>query len=177
MAEEHAKIKMIQRALTGELEEVNIKAVVKDDIRRKVSDDQRKMDSFTHVPETWAVATESERETQEMEGDSKGKDQDGVRNKEAEQSSEREDDGHVGHVDPKDVITTPIEEDNGCEAHEIEEATSKEDIKEVVMDDTAKAIDERHMEYFVLVPETWVVATGPRAIFVVVVELYYACSC
>ena len=91
---------------------------MKEDIRGKESNDQRKMDSFTPVPETWAIATENQRETQEMEGDRKGKDQDGVCNKEAEQSSERDDDGHVGHVDPKDVITTPIEEDNGCEAHE-----------------------------------------------------------
>ena len=87
--------------------------------------DQRKKDSFTHVPGTWAVATESQRETQEMEGDSKGKEQDGVRNKEVEQSSEKEDDGHEGHVDPIDVITTSIEEENGCEAHEIEEATER----------------------------------------------------
>ena len=116
------------------------------------------MNSFTHVPETWAVAIESQRETQEMEGDSKGKDQDGVRNKMAEQSSEREDDGHVGSVDPKDVITTSIEEDNGCEAHEIEEATWKDDIKEVVMDDMTKAIEQRHMQSM-LVPETWAVAT------------------
>ena len=43
-----------------------LKADVKEDIRRKVSDDQRKLDSFTHVPETWAVATKSQRETQEM---------------------------------------------------------------------------------------------------------------
>ena len=107
--------------------------------------DQRKKDSFTHVPGTWAVATESELETQEMEGDRKGKDQDDVRNKEAEQSSERENDGHEGHVDPKDVITTSIEEDNGCEAHEIEEATTKDDIKEVAMDYTGKEVDQRHM--------------------------------
>ena len=86
---------------TDDGSEGKLKADVKEDIRRKVSDDQRKMDSFTHVPETWAVATESQCETQEMEGDSKGKDQDGVHNKEAEQSSERDDDGHVGHVDPR----------------------------------------------------------------------------
>ena len=57
---------------------------MKEDIRTKVSEvvDERKKDSFTHVPETWAVATESQRETQEMEGDKKGKDQDGVQNKE-----------------------------------------------------------------------------------------------
>ena len=62
---------------------------MKDDIRTKVSYDQRKMDSFTHASETWVVATESQRETQEMEGD---------KNKEAEQSSERDDNGHVVHV-------------------------------------------------------------------------------
>ena len=83
---------------------------------------------MTHVPETWAVTTESQRETQEVEGGRKGKDQDDVHNKEVEQSSERDDDGHVGHVDPKDVITTSIEEDNRCEAYEIEEATMKNDI-------------------------------------------------
>ena len=49
--------------------------------------------------------------------------------------------------------------DNGCEAHEIEEETSKYDIKEVVIDDTAKAIGQRHMEYSMLALETWAVAT------------------
>ena len=87
-----------------------------------------------------------------MEGDSEGKEQDGTHIKEAEQSSEREDDGHMGHVDPKDVITTSIEEDNRCEAHDIEEVTSKDDIKEVVMDDKTKAINQSHMEYSMLVP-------------------------
>ena len=62
-------------------------------------------------------------------------------------------------MDPKDVITTSIEEDNGCEAHEIEEATTKNDIKEVAMDDTAKAVNQRYMEYSMLVLETWAVAT------------------
>ena len=52
-----------------------------------MKEDQRNKDSFTHVPETWVVATESQRETQEMEGGNKGKDQDALRNKEAEQSS------------------------------------------------------------------------------------------
>ena len=52
------------------------------------------------------------------------------------------------------MITTSIEEDNGCEAHEIEEATTKNDIKEVAMDDTAKAVDQRHMESSKLVLET-----------------------
>ena len=75
-----------------------LEADVKDYIRIKVSDDQRKMYSFTHVLETWAVATEIQHETQEMEGGNKGKDQDGVHNKEAEQSSERDDNGHVVHV-------------------------------------------------------------------------------
>ena len=67
-------------------------------------------DSFTHVPEIWAVATETQRDTQEMEGGSKGKDQDDVHNKEAEQSTERDDDGQMGHVDPKDVIKTSNKE-------------------------------------------------------------------
>ena len=119
-------------------EDVRIEADVKEDIRRKESNAQRKRDSFTHVPETWAVATESQRETREKDGDSKGKDQDGVCNQEAEQISKSEDDGHVGHEDPKDVITTCAKEDNGCETHEIEEVTSNHDIKEVVMDDTTK---------------------------------------
>ena len=115
--------------------EGKIKADMKEDIRRKVSNDQRKKNSFTHIPETWAVATERQRETQEMEGDKEGKDQDDVHNKEAEQISEREDDNHVGHVDPKDVITTSIEENNGCEAHEIKEIATKNDIEsEMAMD-------------------------------------------
>ena len=65
-----------------------------------------------------------------MEGDKKGKDQDGVQNKESEQSSERDDDGHVGHVDPKDEFATSIEENNGCDAHEIDEAATKNVVKE-----------------------------------------------
>ena len=64
-----------------------------------------------------------------------------------------------GHVDPKDVITTSIEEDNGCEAHDIREVVTKNDIKEVAMDDTTKVFDQRHMESSMLVPETWAVAT------------------
>ena len=134
--------------------EGKLKADVKDDIRTKVSDDQRKMDSCTHVQKTWEVATKSQRETQEMEDGNKGKDQDGVHNKEVEQILERDDDGHVGHVDLKDVIMTSIEEENGCEAHEIEEAATKKDMKEVAMDDTTKEVDQRHMEYSMLVPET-----------------------
>ena len=82
-----------------------------------------------------------------------------VCNKEFEQNMTKDGNGQASLEDPKDVITTSIEEDNGCEAHEIEEATSKDDIKEVVMDDTTKAIDQRHMEYSMLVPETWAVAT------------------
>ena len=31
------------------------------------------MDSFTHVPKTWAIATKSQCDTQEMEGGNKGK--------------------------------------------------------------------------------------------------------
>ena len=94
-----------------------------------------------------------------MEGGNKGKDQDGVHNKETEQSSEKDDDGHVGHVDPKDVITTSIEEENGCEAHEIEEAATKNDIKEVAIDNTEKAVKQSHMEYSMLAPQAWAVAT------------------
>ena len=126
----------------------------KEKLKADVKEDQRKKDSFTHVPETWAVATESQRETQEMEGDKKGKDQDGVQNKESEQSSERDDDGHVGHVDPKDEFATSIEEDNGCDAHEIDEAATKNVIKEVGMNDTTKAVDQMHMESSTPVLET-----------------------
>ena len=47
------------------------KSDVKDDIKTKVLQpiDQRKMDSFAHVLETWAVAIQSQRETQEIEDD------------------------------------------------------------------------------------------------------------
>ena len=95
-----------------------------------------------------------------MEGGSKGKDQDDVHNKEAKQSTKRDDNVQVGwHVDPKDVIMTSTEEEYGCEAHEIEEVATKNDIEEVAMDDTAKAVDQRCMESSMLVPETWAVAT------------------
>ena len=62
-------------------------------------------------------------------------------------------------MDPKDVITSSIEEKKGCEAHEIEEATTKDDMKEVAKDDTAKEFDQRQMEHSMIVPETWAVAT------------------
>ena len=71
--------------------------------------------------------------------------------KEAEKILERDGDGHV---DPKDVITTSIEEDNGCEAHEIEDLATKNYIKEVSMDDTTKEVDQRDMDSSMLVPET-----------------------
>ena len=60
---------------------------MEDDIRRKVLEaiDQRKMDSFAHVPQTWAVAFSNQYETQEMEGGGEGKDQASMYNKEYEQ--------------------------------------------------------------------------------------------
>ena len=115
----------------------------KEKLKADVKEDQRKKVSFTHVQETWAVATESQCETQDR-----------VQNKEAEQSSEMDDDGHVGHVDPKDEFATSIEEDNGCDAHEIDEAATKNVIKEVGMNDMTKAVDQIHMKSSTPVLET-----------------------
>ena len=42
------------------------------------------------------------------------------------------------------MITTSTEEDNGCEAHEIEEVAN--DIEEVAIDDMAKAVNQMCME-------------------------------
>ena len=60
------------------------------------------------------------------------------------------------------MITTSIEEDSGCRAHEIEEVTMKNDIKELAMDDTAKAVNQRHMESSMLVPEFWQLQPKPN---------------
>ena len=70
-------------------DEGKLKANVQDDIWTKVLEaiDQRQMDSFTHVPKTWVVATGSQRETQEMEHGNKGRTKTVCHNKEAEQST------------------------------------------------------------------------------------------
>ena len=52
-----------------------------------------------------------------------------------------------------------IKEDKDCEAHMIKEVATKNDIKEVAMDNMAKVIDQRRMESSTLVLETWVVAS------------------
>ena len=52
-----------------------------------------------------------------------------------------------------------IKEDKEREAHVIKEVTTKNDIKEVAMDNMPKVIDQRHMESSTLVLETWVVAS------------------
>ena len=140
----------------------------KNDIESKVAMDKSMADecvedSFTHVPETWAVATQSQCETKEMEGGSKGKVQDGVHNKEVEQSTEWDGDGQVGHVDPKDVLTTSIVEDKGCKAFTINEAATNnkvKGVKEVGVNITTR-MDNEHGEIFsTLVPVTWPVASG-----------------
>ena len=52
-----------------------------------------------------------------------------------------------------------IKEDKECEAHMIKEVATKNDIKEVAMDNMAKVIDQRRMESSTLVLETWAVAS------------------
>ena len=82
-----------------------------------------------------------------------------MHNKEAEQSTERDDNGQVGHVDPKDVITTSIVEDNICKAYTVNEAATNNKVKEVGVNITART-DNEHGEIFsTLVPETWPVAS------------------
>ena len=53
------------------------------------------------VPETWAVATESQRETQETEGGDKVKLIVGVHDKNGEQSTTKDDEGQTGQEDLK----------------------------------------------------------------------------
>ena len=67
--------------------------------------------SFTHVPKTWVVAYERQREIQETEGGGEWIDKASVYDKETEQSSTRNNDRQAGQVDPKDVITTSNKDD------------------------------------------------------------------
>ena len=114
---------------------------------------------FTHVPETWAFATERNMRPKRWKVAVRGRTKTVCTTRRPSKALQRDDDGQVGHVDPKDVITTSIVEENGCEAHDIREVVTKNDIKEVAMDDTTKVFDQRHMESSMLVPETWAVAT------------------
>ena len=50
-----------------------------------------------------------------------------------------------------------IKGDKECEAHLIKEVATKNDIKEVAMDNMAKVIDQRRMESSTLVLETWAI--------------------
>ena len=80
---EACSIKRVNGYEAHEIEEIATKNDIESEVAmEELMADGRVEDSFTQVPETWAVA-ESQRETQEMEGGSKGKDQDGVHNIEA----------------------------------------------------------------------------------------------
>ena len=84
----------------------------------------------TLVPENWAVASESQRETQEMEGG-------GEKAKVDADTCDKE-----GSI----IEACSIKKVNGCEVNEIQEVATKNDNKEVAMDDTIKEVEERRME-------------------------------
>ena len=87
--------------------EIAKKMAMNNTTKTKVDQDE---DSFTHVPETWAIASKSQCETREMEGGNELIEKGGVYDKEAEQSAIRDDGRQVGQVDPNDVITTSTKE-------------------------------------------------------------------
>ena len=84
-----------------------------------------------------------QRETGETEGG------DGKTNFKAQHDEEVKIEADAYDEDISIVNTFLIEKVNRYETHEFEE---------VVMDDTAKAIGQKHMEYSMLVLETWAVA-------------------
>ena len=84
----------------------------------------------TLVLETWAVASESQRETQEMEGGGE---------KAKVDANTRDKEGSI-------IEACSIKKVNGCEVNEIQEVATKNDNKEVAMDDTVKVVEQRHME-------------------------------
>ena len=67
--------------------------------------------SFTHVPKTWVVAYERQREIQETEGGGEWIDKAGGYDKETDQISTRNDEHQAGKVYPNDVITTCSKDD------------------------------------------------------------------
>ena len=107
----------------------------------KINNDHDRIFS-AHVPETSAVAPVCQRETGETEG--------GGGKIKVQHDEEVKIEADVYDEDICIVNTFLIEKVNRYETHEFEE---------VVMDDTTKAIGQRHMEYSMLVLETWAGAT------------------
>ena len=118
-------------------------------------------DSFTQVPETWAVV-ESQRETQEMEGGSKGKDQDGVHNIEAKIDMDESmvNDGSDKTFPSLVPETWAVASENQQKTQETEGGNKgefKSDVKDDIKTKVSKAIDQRQMDSFAHVLETWAV--------------------
>ena len=105
-------------------------------------EDRGRKDFPTPILETSAVAPLCQRETGETEG--------GGGKIKVQHDEEVKIEADVYDEDICIVNTFLIEKVNRYETHEFEE---------VVMDDTTKAIGQRHMEYSMLVLETWAVAT------------------
>ena len=102
-------IEKVNRYETHEFEEV-----VMDDTTKAIG--QRHMENSMLVLETWAIATESQHETQEMEDADKGKVIVTVNDKNVEQSTTKDVEGQVGQEDwksvPWDDISTSNNKDN-----------------------------------------------------------------
>ena len=124
------------------IEEIATKKDIKLEVARDESMADGHVETFpTPLLETSAVAPVCQRETGEPEGDS------GKTKAQHDEELKIEDD--VYDEDISIVNTCLIEKVNRYETHEFEE---------VVMDDTTKAIGQRHMDYSMLVLETWAVA-------------------
>ena len=107
----------------------------KKDIESEMAMDESMVDGCfetfsTLVPETWAVASECQRETQATEGG-------GEKAKVDADTCDKE-----GSI----IEACSIKKVNGCEVNEIQEVATKNDNKEVAMDDTVKVVEQRHME-------------------------------
>ena len=108
----------------------------------EAEEDRGRKDIRTPVLETLAVAPVCQCETGEMEG--------GGGKTKTQHDEEVKIEADAYDEDISILNTCLIEKVNRYETHEFEE---------VVMDDTPKAIGQSHMEYSMLVLETWVVAT------------------
>ena len=92
--------------------EGKFKSDVKDDIKAKVSEavNQRQIDSFAHVPETWTVVTKSQHETQEGG------------------SEELKVEADACNEDRSIIKAYSIKRVNGYETHEFEEISMENDV-------------------------------------------------
>ena len=124
---------------------------MKNDIESEMAMDESMADSRVETfptldPETSAVVPVCQRETEETEG--------GGGKTKAQHDKEVKIEANAYDKDISIVNTCLIEKVNRYETHEFEE---------VVLDDTTKAIGQRHMEYSMIVLETSAVALSRKS--------------